>query len=143
MPPRDRAAPDLSRAELLQQTPQAIRAAFGDDAWLLVDLWAVSEPVVDVPVAAFDWLLDLPLWQRDGRRFQVSPRDVLATPFHYPDHLARVRAADRAYPVHAVERQGGLVILDGYHRLLGAILDGARSVPAIVLTPAQLASLST
>ncbi|UFU03497.1 hypothetical protein LQF12_02470 [Ruania suaedae] len=90
-----------------------------------------------------DRLLDLPLWQRNGVRFQVSPREVLDAPDRYPDHLARVHAADVAYPIHAVQRREGVVILDGYHRLLRALLDGARSVQAVVLTPAQLASLSS
>ncbi|SEE91935.1 hypothetical protein [Ruania alba] len=138
----DRSAPDVTREELLRQTPPAIRAAFGDEAWRLEDLWAITGPVTRVSVTALDWLLDLPLWQRDGMRFQVSPREVLNVPDQFPDHLARVRAVDVTFPVHAVRRSHGVAILDGYHRLLSTILDGGTSVPAIVLSPAQLASIS-
>ena len=44
------------------------------------------------------WMLDLPLWQRDGVRFQVSPREVLGEPERFPHHARRIDEADLSRP---------------------------------------------
>ena len=88
--------------------------------------------MVEVPVAELDRLLDLPLWQRDGVRFQVRPRDVVADPTAYPQPRGRVHAADRSLPVHCCVHRGRLVILNAYHPLLGAVLDGDAHLRAML-----------
>ena len=80
----DRVAPDVSRGELWALTPQVIRDALPDVPWSLQRLHALDLPVVQVPVADLLWGLDLPVWQNDGRRFQVTPRQVLDDPEQFP-----------------------------------------------------------
>ena len=72
------------------------------------------------------WLFDLPLWQLNGVRFRVSPQQVRETE-GFPDHLRRVMAADLGRPVHLVGHNRRLVVLDGFHRLLKAALEGLGS----------------
>jgi hypothetical protein len=134
----DRAAARMSWDELVASTLDAVLAALPMVPWRLDRLWRLRLPVRRVDVAQFGWLLDLPLWQRDGRRFQVTPRQVLDAPARFGDHLRRVLAADLAFPIHVVAHRGRLVILDGYHRLARAMIEGRREIDAMVLSPADL-----
>jgi hypothetical protein len=104
----DRAAPRVSRDELLAMTPEIIRQALPKVPWDIRKLWALDRPVRRVAVADLECLFGLPLWQLDGRRFQVSPGLVRAEPGRFPDHMRRVMAADLENPVHLVEHKGRL-----------------------------------
>ncbi|WP_018349107.1 hypothetical protein [Longispora albida] len=139
----DRVAPNLTFGELIAQTPQVILDALPQHVrWKLDRLWALDLPVHEFPLTELDYLLDLPLWQDNGRRFQVTPRQVQRSPEAFPHHLARVQAADLAYPVHIVTHHGRPVILDGFHRLLKAALENRTTIPAMVLTDAQFSALA-
>jgi len=74
-------------------------------------------------------------------RFQVSPRQVRDDPAGFPDHLRRVLACDLSHPIHLVEHNGRLVVLDGFHRLLKAALEGHAEIDAMELSAADLASI--
>ena len=137
----DRAAPRVSREELLAATPDLIRETLPMVPWNIRKLWDLELPVRQVTVADLTWLLDLPLWQKDGVRFQVSPRQVRDDPDAFPDHMRRVMASDLAHPIHLVKHRGQLVVLDGFHRLLKANLEGRSKVDAMVLSGADLVSI--
>ena len=113
----DRSAPRVSRDELVAMTPQVIRETVPMVPWDIGKLWALELPVRQVAVQELAWLFDLPLWQLNGVRFQVSPRRVRDDPAGFPDHLRRVKASDLGRPIHLVEHHGRLVVLDGFHRL--------------------------
>jgi hypothetical protein len=137
----DRAAPRVSRDELLAMTPEAIRQNFPMVPWDIRKLRALDRPVRRVAVADLEWLFDLPLWQLHGERFQVSPNLVRAEPDRFPDHLRRVMGADLQRPIHLVEHGGRLVVLDGFHRLLKAAIEGRDEIDAIVLSRQDLESI--
>lgn len=138
----DRSAPDVSWAELQAMTPPVIRQTLPMVPWDLDRLHRLDLPVRPLAVAGLAWLLELPLWQLDGVRFRVSPGRVRAAPDRYPDHMKRVMAADLARPVHVTEHRGRLVILDGYHRLLKAAIEGRAHIDAMVLSASDLRSVS-
>lgn len=127
--------------ELVAATPPPVRDALPMVPWRLDRLWALSLPVRPFAVHTFRWLLELPLWQCNGVRFQVAPRQVLDAPDQFPDHLRRVRAADLSYPVHVIRHRGRLVILDGFHRLAKAMLEGRQEIEAMVLSATDLHSV--
>lgn len=54
---------------------------------------AAHVPVEDVQVAELGRMLDLPLWQWEGRRFQVCPHDVAAHPDRYYSSVLRLSLA--------------------------------------------------
>ncbi|MBR7834413.1 hypothetical protein KDL01_14150 [Actinospica durhamensis] len=137
----DRAAPRVTREELLAMMPAQIRQALPTDPWRLQALWDLELPVQRVQVEQLAWLLDLPLWQLDGTRFQVSPRAVREDPERYPDHLNRAMASDLRYPVHLVKYRGRLVVLDGFHRLLKAVLEGRTEIDAMVVSGTDLKAI--
>jgi hypothetical protein len=137
----DRSAPGVSWDELLAMTPQVIRETLPMVRWDIGKLWALELPVCQVAVQELAWLFDLPLWQLYGVRFQVSPRRAGDDPAGFPDHLRRVMAADLGRPVHLVEHNGRLVVLDGFHRLLKAALEGRAEIDAMVLSQEDLESI--
>jgi hypothetical protein len=122
-------------------TPAVIRDTLPMVPWNIRKLWELDLPVRRVPVAELAWLFGLPLWQLDGVRFQVSPRQVRDDPAGFPDHLRRVLACDLSHPIHLVEHNGRLVVLDGFHRLLKTALEGHAEIDAMELSAADLASI--
>lgn len=131
----------VSGEELLAMTPAVIRETLPMVPWNIRRLWALDLPVRQVEVEELAWLLDLPLWQLSGTRFQVSPSQVRADPARFPDHLRRVMASDLGHPIHLVKHKGRLVVLDGYHRLLKAAIEGRAEIGAVILSQQDLDSI--
>ncbi|GAA2444214.1 hypothetical protein GCM10010191_71140 [Actinomadura vinacea] len=137
----DRVAPQVSQEELLAAMPGVIKETLPLVPWRIQRLWRLKLPVQRIAVDELAWLFELPLWQLNGERFRVSPRQVREDPDGYPDHLRRVMASDLSYPIHLVEHNGRLVVLDGFHRLLKASIQGRREIDAMVLSRADLESI--
>ena len=103
--------------------PALYRVFFHDEAdtwlrWHTEKLWALATPVSVVKLADLSWHLELPIWHSSPTaRFDLSPRQVLATPEQYAQHWQRVLGASLDYPLELFENHGRWVIMDGYHRL--------------------------
>jgi hypothetical protein len=137
----DRAAPRVSWDELVAMTPPVIRLTLPIVPWKIHKMWALESPIQRVAVADLAWLLGLPLWQKNGIRFQVSPAQVCGDPGSFPDHLRRAMASDLEQPIHLVEHHGRLVVLDGYHRLVKAVIEDRPEIDAMVLSQRDLESI--
>jgi hypothetical protein len=85
--------------------------------------FTVSAPC---PVAALAPLLDLPVWASapPERIFDLVPRDVMRDPSLHPAHHARIVSADLRWPLHATRLDDRWIVLDGFHRLARAVLEG-------------------
>ena len=134
-------SPDVTIQQLLAETPEAIARVMPMVPWGIQRLWRLDLPVTQLPVQEFDWLLDLPLWQLDGERWQVSPRMVRNDSARFPEHLQRAQGADLSFPIHTVWHLGRLVVLDGFHRLVKASMQGLETIPAMVLSAQDLLSI--
>lgn len=141
MTPADTPAPFVPLEELAAIAPPEVRDALPLGGWRMDALRALRLPVRHVAVAELDWLLDLPVWQAYGRHFDVSPRDVIAAPEALAHQYQRAMRADLAYPVHLCPWRGRTVILDGFHRLLKAVLTGRETLPAMVLGEAEFTAI--
>ena len=139
----DRAAPRVSWDDLVAMTPPVIRQTLPMVPWNIRKLHSLDLPIQPVAVDDLAWLFDLPLWQDNGTRFQVSPAQVRADPAGFPDHMRRVMASDLQHPIHLVQHNGRLVVLDGCHRLLKAAIQGHAQIEAMVLSPQDLQSICT
>ena len=139
----DRAAPRVSWDQLVAMTPPVIRQTLPMVPWNIRKLHSLDLPIQPVAVDDLAWLFDLPLWQDNGTRFQVSPAQVRADPAGFPDHMRRVMASGLQHPIHLVEHNGRLVVLDGYHRLLKAAIQGHAQIEAMVLSQQDLQSICT
>jgi hypothetical protein len=122
--------------------PQALHDALVTTPWKLERLHSLELPLEQHAVSDLLWLLDLPLWQLDGGRFRVRPLDVLARPESFPHHMARIRAADLAYPIHVTDKDGRTTVLDGFHRLAKAHLQQRAAIDAMRLSPAHMRSIT-
>jgi hypothetical protein len=129
--------------QLVATTPLVIRQTLPIVPWNIRKLHSLDLPIQPVAVDDLAWLFDLPLWQDNGTRFQVSPAQVRADPARFPDHMRRVLASDLKHPIHLVKHSGRLVVLDGYHRLLKAAIQGHPQIDAMILSPQDLQSLCT
>jgi hypothetical protein len=139
----DRTAPDVPWDQLIAMTPPMIRQTLPIVPWNIHRLHSLDLPIQPVAVDDLAWLLGLPLWQDNGTRFQISPAQVRAHPDKFPDHMRRVMAVDLEHPIHLVEHNGRLVVLDGYHRLLKAAIQGRAQIEAMVLSQHDLQSICT
>jgi hypothetical protein len=101
-------------------------------------LWRLNLPTEELPVETFDWLLDLPVWRWQGRRFQVSLQDVLKEPAQYRSHHEKAEGTDTSYPIHVTHHRGRWVILDGYHRLLKTLVHGGRTIKVVKVRAGDL-----
>jgi hypothetical protein len=91
-----------------------------------------------MPVRELEWILDVPLWWRDGHPFRLRPRDVLDEPQRYQAQHARTSEANLALPLEVAWHHGRWLVVDGVHRLLKAVTLGytavaAREVPGAAL----------
>jgi hypothetical protein len=137
----DRAAPDVSREALEAATPEAVRAAYAPECWRLEDLWSLDLPRVRLALPELTRLLDLPLWQRDGVRFQISPNEVLRYPERFPHQMRRIDEADLSRPIHVLRRDGRWTVLDGYHRLAAAVRRQDPAIDAWLVSEGDLAAI--
>jgi hypothetical protein len=112
--------------------------------WLLELEWdslrVTPRDVELMPLRELDWILELPLWWRDGRPFRLSPYEVLRQPARFEAQYARMLAADLGRPVDVVDHLGRWVTVDGVHRLLKAAALGhtavaMREVPVVAVRP--------
>jgi predicted acetyltransferase len=137
--------PRVSESQFLDSMPPSVREAFPDPAefpmtgWTERDLWRLELPVEEVPVGTSTWLLDLPVWRWEGRRFQISLNDVLRDPGRYHAHEEKAERADTTYPIHVTLHKGRWVILDGYHRLLKTLTQGAPTIKVVKVRAGDLA----
>jgi hypothetical protein len=135
-------APDLSRDAAEAAWPEAVRSAHLSQRWRLEDLWSLDLPRVRFALPELTWMLDLPLWQLDGVRFQVSPRQVLADPARFPHHARRIDEADLSRPIHLIRRDGRWTVLDGSHRLASAVRRQDTAIDAWLVSEADLAAIA-
>jgi hypothetical protein len=109
--------------------PDSVRQTLGIEPWESRNDEELG-PVEEIAIAGLTWLLELPLWGWRGEPFQVTPNQVAADPQTYAVHYARVMWSDLDDPIVIAERNGRTVLLDGYHRLLRAMVEGRRTLPA-------------
>ena len=109
--------------------PDRVRDTLGTEPWETTHDEELG-PIQTVAVDDLAWLLELPLWGWRGEPFKVTPNQVAADPQTYAVHYARVMWSDVDDPIIVAERNGRTVVLDGYHRLLRAVIEGRKTVPA-------------
>lgn len=95
--------------------------------WDVRLVWMEDAEVLRWPITELTHLLDLPLWSSvpgRGMLFDISPREVLASPDRSPHQHLRVLQADLAFPIDLLHYRERFWILDGVHRLAKLALMG-------------------
>jgi hypothetical protein len=127
---------------LLHLLPDSLHDVILDFHWDLERLWRLDLPVTELPVAAIERHLRLPLWSFEDQPFAVSPADVAADPIRFHKQYARTMAADLSYPIHLLNRRPHPTVLDGVHRLHKASLLGHRTVKVKLLPIDRLSEIA-
>jgi hypothetical protein len=121
----------------------ALRGVLLDFRWDLDRLLALDLPAEEVSVPRLAWMLDLPFWREDDELFALTPNQVRERPDEHVEQWARTLRADLDVPVHITERHGRLVIIDGVHRLLKAVVVGRDGIPAREVPESALPLIAT
>jgi hypothetical protein len=98
--------------------------------WDVEALWARDLPVESFPIARLEWHLDVPVWPIEEQRYQMTPRQVLKSPYRYEKEYRRARTANLIFPLKITWFRRRWLILDGVHRLLKAHENGLEEVMA-------------
>src|SRR5215217_3379536 len=109
---------------VLALMPPHVREAIPTVRWRRDELWSLALPIEPVAIAGLAWLFDLPIWKDAGQPWQVTPNQVRADPMRYVEHFRRAMICDLSYPIHLYKHNGRWTVLDGFHRLLKADLQG-------------------
>jgi hypothetical protein len=92
--------------------------------WDVEALWARELPAERMPIGRLEWHLDVPVWPIGEQSYQLTPRQVLKSPYRYENEYRRARAANLMFPLEITWHRRRWLILDGVHRLLKAHEDG-------------------
>jgi hypothetical protein len=106
--------------ELWPLVPASIQAIMPNVTWNRERLHQLALPVRDIAVRELRWQLDLPWWRYGERVFAITPNQVRDDPERFAVQWWRMLDADLEFPINLLERDGRLVLLDGFHRLLKA-----------------------
>jgi hypothetical protein len=77
------------------------------------------------------WHMDLTVWTTmpGEPRFDLAPATVMRSPLAFPRHWRKINDAQLAYPLELFQNGTRWVIIDGYHRLCGHVLQRSCVVP--------------
>jgi hypothetical protein len=108
--------------------------------WDNRDLWELVVPSETLPISELEWHLHYPFWSTSPPEsiFELRPGSVLDNPSKYSRHWDRTEAADLQYPILVGHFGQRLVILDGHHRLLKSIKNGASFIECKIVAPEHI-----
>ncbi len=115
------------------------RYGFNFGSWNEKKVWTIEIPSSEMEVSNFNWHLDVPYWNSsDGKKFSVTPRDVLQQKPGSEIEQKRVARVDMTYPIDILFHEGRWFILDGVHRLIKALQEGRESIPVRIFPNERL-----
>lgn len=99
-------------------------------------LWALEVPTEQMDIEESVWILDVPFWEDKGGNIVITPREVMNDLDAYPDHRDRLNNCDLSYPLDIMKnRKDKWLTLDGLHRLVKLVMDGATTVQVRKIPP--------
>jgi thiamine pyrophosphate-dependent acetolactate synthase large subunit-like protein len=98
---------------------------------MIAYLNTMGHTVVQLPVEAFGPQLEKKVWGDWSPATVLAKMDVKK----YAVNAARIRKANMSYPIIVTGKQ---VIVDGYHRVAKALLEGQTHINAYVFGPALM-----
>lgn len=112
-----------------EDLPQIIKDVGFDFSWSSEKVWALNEPVIDMPIEELIWHFDIPFWEvADTDDYNLKPWEVINEPDKHSVHYKKIQEADLKYPIDIMENKGRWLILDGLHRLVKAHFQGLKVV---------------
>lgn len=115
--------------------PKEILEAGFDEDWDNRKLWALNLPITWMGIKELEWHFDLPFLDEDGGHYNLKPRDVIDDPGAHQTEYYRTMNANMIYPIDVMDHKGRLVILDGLHRVMKAVISGEKKIPVRIVPP--------
>lgn len=113
--------------------PQIIKDVGFDFSWSEKKVWALDEPVTEMPIEELVWHFNIPFWEENGGKYNLKPIDVIEDPDNHKIEYDRTMAADTSHPIDIMENKGHWLILDGLHRLVQAAIKGSKTVQVRII----------
>lgn len=113
--------------------PQIIQDVGFDFSWSEEKVWKLDIPITKMKIDELLWHLDIPFLWVDGGIYNVSPREVLASPERYKEEYERTLNAEIGFPIDIMENKGRWLILDGLHRLMQASIKECEEVDVRII----------
>lgn len=99
-------------------------------------LWALDVPAEEIQIDELLWILDIPFWENEDGDIVIAPNEVIQNADQYPEHRDRINDGDTAYPLDIMKnKRGKWLTLDGLHRLVRLVLEGANTVQVRKIPP--------
>lgn len=110
------------------RVPDIIKQVGLDFSWEAEDVWKLDIPTESIAVSELDWHFKIPFWSKPGGFYDLTAKEVLEHPTTYAEEYRRIQSADTRYPIEIMIQDGRWVILDGLHRLVKLVGEGATEV---------------
>lgn len=105
-------------------------------------LWALEVPIENMGVDELLWILDVPFWEDDEGNIVFTPREIMENLDAYPNHRDRIEKSNTSHPLDIMKnKKGEWCILDGLHRFVKLVLDGA-TIVRVRKIPSELIHLT-
>ncbi len=99
-------------------------------------LWALDVPVEEMQIDELLWILDIPFWENEKGDIVITPNEVIHNVDEYPNHRDRINRGDTSYPLDIMKnKKGKWLTLDGLHRLVKLVLEGANTAKIRKIPP--------
>jgi len=99
------------------EIPESVLEFGFDFDWNEEDVWKLNYKEEDLDIKELEWHFEVPFWDWNDARYNLTPAQVLKDTEKYQDQYERIMNSDISYPIDVMENKGRLVILDGLHRL--------------------------
>lgn len=83
--------------------------------------------------------MDVPFWEDVVGNIVFTPNEVIKNLDKFLEHKERILNCNTSYPIHIMKnKKDEWVILDGLHRLVKLIIEGAKTVKVKKVTREQV-----
>lgn len=102
-------------------------------------LWALNVPVEKMNIDELLWILDVPFWEDEDGNIVITPNEVIRHPDEYPYHRDKIKNSNTSFPLDIMKNKKGCwLTLDGLHRLVKLVLEGAKVVRVRKIPPEMI-----
>ncbi len=108
--------------------PDSIKKVGFDFEWDDKKLWDLKIESEYISIDELTWHFELPFWNKEGGRYNLTPNEVIANPVQYGNEYNKIMECDLKYPLNIMFNNDRWVLLDGLHRLAKAYLAGETKI---------------
>lgn len=118
--------------------PSILKEVYVDFHWSQSKLWALDIHTTITAISVIDWILDYPVWYLDSLSV---PNALFSSHNKDQEHWNRVLNSDLHYPIHVLEWNGRLLVLDGIHRMIKAKILNQNEIKTKVLNKSHITKI--